>query len=785
MANNTEIKLVITSDGAVAIEQLGRTRTELSRFERDTASLGSKIRGHWLGISAAIASAGLLMRQAWGMADMYAAYAEQREYLSRLAAHYDTTATSIISSLQQASNGLISMSDLMSVATDAMSKGLRPEQLRDLASAAIFLSDVAGKGQNDAEVFRNLTEAIVIGRDRQMKSLVGIIDLNTKFTDQQILSMSQTQIAHEKYLMVMERVKRMQQEIGDTGDSTADKMRRLTVAIEDLRLKMGAGILRAAALLTATFYGLAAAIYDVRAALASFNWGSFSSITMGEAASNTLSNMKRLLKNPKELLTGIPEEFFAGTKSLTEIGLGMELKKKADEYAAKAREFLEIFNATNEEIARATGPLAPMGEAMSKVTNNAADALADFRARVDQLNPSLDEYERKLAAIYDQMWKIAGQYPQLTQALINESARAEAYINAARAAAQAEQVTEILKAQATYRNQYADAVIKYDAEILKFRADAMEKRMLAEDEAALKLKDAALAAAETFEDYAWQEVEITRITEERKTAIRRQAAIQRERDELESQARTREAIAASLTSGGQYAEGLAPGLAALQAGAIGMMNIAQGQDPYSLELERLRLFWEEKINLYIQGNATIEEVEAARYNWSQAAAMKEALTKITYAQFAAQSIVGLGQMLYVASGSQSAALFYLVKAASTAQAVVNAWLAYTYALATPFMLPGAREAYAHKVLALGLAGAAAIAATAFMGAPGAAGAGGGATGVGTYGQPAVTTPAQPAQATQQQRPISLNITVLGHVIDSSKFARELAPAIREALEDRA
>ena len=71
------------------------------------------------------------------------------------------------------------MSDAVDIAADTMVKGLKPDQIIALAGAAETLSNITG--QKVAVEFRNMAEAISLGRERALEASVGIIDLNAKF----------------------------------------------------------------------------------------------------------------------------------------------------------------------------------------------------------------------------------------------------------------------------------------------------------------------------------------------------------------------------------------------------------------------------------------------------------------------------------------------------------------------------------------------------------------------------------------------------------------------------
>jgi len=419
----------------------------------------------------------------------------------------------------------------------------------------------------------------------------------------------------------------------------------------------------------------------------------------------------------------------------------------------------------------------------------------------DQTAATLDKY----AALMDKIWKIgAGGGASKTETSSAIAALGDA---AGMTAAEIKKLTDDMNSCGKYfleitrqieeskkaLEQETEAWMnrvkaehEYNDQLKVLRADVIEKRILGEEEAARQLKDIAHKASQTVEEYLVREEEVTRLYEERKLLILDEYRIRREKEIYEKEAAARQRIMQMSMSGTGEAGDLQAGLQMMQQGMWGIFNQAQGTDSYSMELERLRQFWEEKVNLHAQGQATIAEVNDS---WDAYMLMQDQQTNIMRLQSAQNmttSMLGIMSMLYNASGKQSQALFYLMKAAAVAQAVINAWLAYTFALATPpgppYTIPLAKMA-----LAMGLAGAAAIAATAFMSSSTGAGVGGTATG----GTAPVVQTTETATATTEQkteaRPLVVNLYNYGFISEGAKdeLARELVPALQKAVNDGA
>lgn len=309
MANVNSINLTITADGSQAISSMNRLGSE-------TMNITEKIKKHWLGLSAAMIAAYATAMKAWSLAEKAAQFEEQKASLNSLAAQYNTTAAAIISSIQQASQGMISMSDAVDIAGESMMRNLSPLQIIKLAEAAETLSNISG--QKVVDSFRNMTEAIALGRERALENAIGIIDLQAHYGDL-INKMSDTEKQAARYAIVMEKVRDIQLQMGKSTLSVSDRMDQFKVTIDNW--KNTAGIL---------LIKIGAAFVNVFAAIGSAaNWGI-----------GTALNALGTLLNTIQKITNIN----LGGTALREIGQGfLEGSKYGEQLARQAHDIFENF----------------------------------------------------------------------------------------------------------------------------------------------------------------------------------------------------------------------------------------------------------------------------------------------------------------------------------------------------------------------------------------------------------------------------------------------------------
>jgi hypothetical protein len=176
------------------------------------------------------------IKLAWALVEEFAGFAEQKESLNVLAAKYGTTADNIILDLQRITRGMVSMSDITATATESLFRRLTPDQINQMADAAVRLSNITG--QKVATSFGIMAEAVARGNERALRGAGIYIDLNAIYGDSYVKS-NDFQKAQMALAASLNAVNAVAPKTGDAIKGLDDNMETITVKIKDLRLWVG------------------------------------------------------------------------------------------------------------------------------------------------------------------------------------------------------------------------------------------------------------------------------------------------------------------------------------------------------------------------------------------------------------------------------------------------------------------------------------------------------------------------------------------------------------------
>lgn len=200
------------------------------------ATIIENLKNNWIKAAAVIGTAMIAANKAWGMLKSAADYEEQAGILNNLTVKYKTTADSIIADMKRASDGQIASADLMKVSLAGIAKGLRPEQLINLADAARILGDSVGKSATAA--LNELSEALESGRAKALKGYAGAtIDLKGAFGELET-QLTGVEKAQAMYSLVMIHATKLQKEQKKAVDDTADTIEKIEAKYKDLQLSV-------------------------------------------------------------------------------------------------------------------------------------------------------------------------------------------------------------------------------------------------------------------------------------------------------------------------------------------------------------------------------------------------------------------------------------------------------------------------------------------------------------------------------------------------------------------
>lgn len=192
---------------------------------------------NWLAATAVITTAIIGINKAWDLAKIGAEYSEQKGILDNLANKYKTTADEIVKQMQRASDGLVAKSDLMQVALEGIAKGLKPDQMIELANAAKLLGDTVG--QSATESLKGLSEALETGRMKALKGYTGsTIDLKDAFGELAD-KLTAAEKAQAMYDLIIQHSTELQNQQTKAVDEAADTMERLEADYNNAKLAAG------------------------------------------------------------------------------------------------------------------------------------------------------------------------------------------------------------------------------------------------------------------------------------------------------------------------------------------------------------------------------------------------------------------------------------------------------------------------------------------------------------------------------------------------------------------
>ena len=242
MANENRISVVITADPTGAVTGIRMVGDETEKLGGRTQSLTQRLKSHWAEVSVGIYAAVRAFQSIWGLMEKAAQTDEAMASLDALTRQYGMTAQDLVGRIEQESKGLIGMGAAAKVAGDALMKGLGPEQLAQIASWSVSLSHIKAGTVSTADAFEMLSQSIATGRERGLKALVGIVDLEQKY-GKYADTMSKAEKAQAMYTIVAERMAQVQATLGPDLDSAADRMERFNNSVERMKYFVGSLLL--------------------------------------------------------------------------------------------------------------------------------------------------------------------------------------------------------------------------------------------------------------------------------------------------------------------------------------------------------------------------------------------------------------------------------------------------------------------------------------------------------------------------------------------------------------
>lgn len=771
----SKIALVITADASGAIQvsaQAGEAIRGVGKAtqEVEQQSLFSlqRLRQEWLGLTAAAYAALQAIRTGWNLAEQAAAYQEQLASLNALAARYGTTGVAIRDAVREATGGLLSMADATRIAGQSLLQGLGPDQVATLARGAAALTDVTG--QQLPEAFQTLTRAIATGREQTLEAAIGTIDLAQKY-GKLAESMSEAEKRAATYGIIVERLTELQRQLGEGTVSVADRMDRFKAELDNLRLLVGEGLIRAFMAAYGVLQLIDAGVLQLIAGLAKLvSWLGFVTDKLG------------ITTRAYEDWADWAQTAWDAQATLTQQGFD-KIIGAFSTWEQTARAYRPPTLVDQGAIDRAADELGKLEAQLASI--RAATARTSARGLEQELAAAIALVEAQRQASLDRItqanYRNAEKVRELQTAIGAQAAAEIAKIRedygdkiVARDIANIVAVAEA-QVNADFANQQAIAAADVRAaEERKARQDAAGEAYIAGWVAVIEQQmqadwDAAQAAVKATE---------ARFAFERE---QREAMIALARQQREEDIAGMEAVFAQLVTMANAVGGEAgKGLGQMAANLKGLFDIQIGEDEYTKDMERRIQHYMELYELESQHLISMEQLNKAHDDLmaAQDAAAQGQMLEAAKRSFG--FMAGTMLALYNMTGQKHNEMFAAYKAFSIGEALISTYLGAAKAMAATPWYP-VNLAMALATIAFGMAQVAAIASQQPGGGAATAPSPGGAGGY-NYNQPTVSQ-WEPQQQQEQQRPLTVQVTVLGNLVDHDQFARDLVPAIRKAQED--
>lgn len=814
-AGDRKIQITIGADGTVAVEGIDRVKSALGGMEKQSQSIFSRMRAHWLEMAAGVTAAYLALQKMWTFMDMAAKMEERMDTLNRLTSRYAMTADDLTGAISRVSRGLIGQKAAADVAVDALAKGFSPEQVIRMASLAETLAETSSESMTTADAFRQMETALVSARERGVVKLFGaMIDLESAL-GKEVATMSKAEKAQRIYDLAMAEGEKKKKALGDAVDSAADRMERFNNSIDEAKRFLGELLLLVGQPFMAVFntalfaaYSLAGGVMSMISTLAHLT--DQLGVTEGAAARFEKKADEIFGKAANQLIqAGVNMK--AAWETLGSVGIGRGaigggIDREENENRKRQEQLTEIVRKFSEErdvigAAEREKDLVRLEfwftEQQTKLRElGAADA--QYSALVEtyavKRNQVLSEQATKTADFYlAEQRRIAKENDEIEKARIKDE-----YDARERAA----------KERLDLENRYAKVWGETETAGIRRKADG-EREILQIRQRQLLQYDEETTFIDEINRRMQEYRDLEREIEESK---RRQAVdldvrrveLQREITELTRQQREL-MLDMRLRYAGEAAGRMGGEGAGIGQAMISIAAIAAGQDPYTKDyerwqagqdklvqameerhvatLDRLRYEGENEAAVLAEAEAQKAAIRDAYRQYDvmsdQMIAQQKYSTQMAYAQMA----MGLVNMAAAFTDNKSKALFIATRGIIAAMSIISGHAAAMAALAPPPLglgpVLGAPLAGAMK--ALGYINAAAIMATAFTGAGG--GGGGGSPSLGASGAAALPAPISASSAQENKPAPSINIHVYGHMVDYDTFARQALPAFTKAFED--
>lgn len=386
-----KVQIIITTDASGTVTGFklaeGAAGTSMKKIEADTSSFASKVKQHWLGISAAIIGIYATISKGFDLMELGAKAMQTEESFRSVTAAYRVHGDAMLEKMKQVSFGMVDDSDLMQRAVRGLQQGLKENQIVQILEISRGAARTAST--DIVTAFDEITTASANQMTRGLKHMGIVIDQKKAMEDYaKTLHVNAAALTEQEQSQAIANAAiaegtRQLQAFGIMSLNPAERIQILRAQIHELKETIGIGLVRAAFGAFGAFQYLAAGILGLTA-----------NVYALIAAYHSLAEANFFAPKSERESHGRAADL-AADKS---IGLWIE----RDKLTREAKKNFDAMTASSEDIgaAMASGNIKPPRDDAADAAKKIADLNKQIQDMIDKATLTPTEYIMKQAQAY-------------------------------------------------------------------------------------------------------------------------------------------------------------------------------------------------------------------------------------------------------------------------------------------------------------------------------------------------------------------------------------------------
>ncbi|GAB4486025.1 MAG: hypothetical protein OHK006_13230 [Thermodesulfovibrionales bacterium] len=340
-----------------------------------------------------VKSTGAGLSEAFQWAELGAKALQAEESFRNVAAAYGESADAMLAKMKEVSAGIIDDSSLQQRAIKGLQQGLTGSQLTSILEISRSAARVAGTGVEEA--FDGLTNAIANQATRGMKAYGIVIDQKkaneeyAKSLNKVTEELTEQEQAQALANAAIQEGQRQMQAMGPISENYAEKLQQARAQMHELKETIGKGLLLAMQALGGLLYWVVGGFLTLSAVI-------WKVLEAGLEYQNFLTGgMIPALKEAAQA---------AGENAKIAF-------EKSGEYADKG---MKLWQGMGTTIDGQVGPaIANMNKQQQESARNTAEttrALAEWQARIEELDPSLSDLDKQILSLTSAYMKTRDEF---------------------------------------------------------------------------------------------------------------------------------------------------------------------------------------------------------------------------------------------------------------------------------------------------------------------------------------------------------------------------------------